>query len=388
MDWNSGFAKAARWCALVAILVAQLFLTAGLLFESARAQESQPKKLVEKPKPEKEEKREEQGKEPHGKADQKANQDQKPAQPKADQEGDAVDGIVRGVMQLLPAIRIAPAARLAPAAKAAERKVEEKKAVAAADAPAEAVAAEGAIAVQVLAAPAMAAAGGDPANEDDQLMAIGQQYAPQVQLVVKSEIAFIRSICQPNEEQVKKLREVGESSRKDLLRQIGKTQKQMMQGFRGAPPRFPNPQRVITDELGKAVDKFLSTEQATQYKAELAQRESCSRRASVVNLVAIMDEMLSLTTDQRTALESALIENWQPGWDDSLERFMYVQNYVPTLPDKVLQPILNNVQQKIWREVPKQDTVFFGVMMGFIPDFQDEGEAAPVPAPPVPAPDP
>ncbi len=207
----------------------------------------------------------------------------------------------------------------------------------------------------------VAVAAGAPIAADP----LEQQFAPQVQLVVNSELHFMRKVCQPTAKQYESLKLVGDRAAKNTVRKIAQVQKKMQQGVQpGQQIEWPDPRSVVSELLVKEIAATLSVKQAEQYQLELAKRADARKRVALLNLVAKIDKDLLLTGEQRTKLSESLTTNWKSAWVQQLEVFVYGDQFTPILPDEHVLPFLNEKQKTIWKSAPKNQNQFWG-WMGF-----------------------
>ena len=97
----------------------------------------------------------------------------------------------------------------------------------------EAIAAEAVVAGEVL---------GDP---------LEQQFLQQFRQLSKTELNFVRTVCQPNAEQSQKIKAAGDVGLKTAVKKFAEIQKKMQQGMRaGEQPGWPDPRKLM--ELSKA----------------------------------------------------------------------------------------------------------------------------------------
>lgn len=206
--------------------------------------------------------------------------------------------------------------------------------------------------VDVAVAAGDAEAGGDP---------LEQQFVQQLRPLAKTELNFVRAVCQPNAEQSKKLKAASDAAMKSAVKKFAEIQKKMQQGVRaGQEPQWPDPRKLMSEVLLKSVKETMTEDAAKRYEAELAKRTAARKRAALLNLVAKLDKDLVLTADQRGKLSEALETNWQDSWCQQLETFMYGDAYFPPLPDAQVLPVLTEKQKQIWNGIPKQHNMIWG----------------------------
>jgi hypothetical protein len=172
---------------------------------------------------------------------------------------------------------------------------------------------------------------------------------PHIQ-ILKLELRFVRTVCQPTPEQYKTIKKAGDVGLKAAVKEYESM-------LRGQRLEYPNPIKTITEELARSVQQTLPTEKAQRYQLELAKRAAARKRATVLNLVVALDKELVLSAVQRTQLIDQLNANWKDIWGDQLEGFLHVGPYEPVLTDNVVLPVLNETQKEIWRGMPKHRNV-------------------------------
>lgn len=209
-----------------------------------------------------------------------------------------------------------------------------------------------------------AVAGGAPIAADP----LEQQFAPQVKLVLNSELHFVQKVCQPTPIQFATIKQAGDRAAKLTTKKMAQVQKKMQQGVRpGQQFDWPDPRSEIAELLVKAVANNLSAEQTERYQLELTKRSAARKRVALFNLVFKIDKDLLLTTEQRTKVSESLEKNWKSEWGQQLEVFVYGDQFSPILPDDQVVPFLNEKQKVIWKGLPKNANQIWGWLgMGFI----------------------
>lgn len=191
--------------------------------------------------------------------------------------------------------------------------------------------------------------------------AFEQQFVQQFRPLAKTELNFVRAICQPNAEQSKKLKKASDAAMKTVVKKFAEIQKKMQNGIRaGEEPQWPDPRKLMSDVLLKSVKETMSEDAAKHYEAEIERRAAARKRAALLNLVAKIDKELVLTTEQRDKLTEAIEKNWKDSWCQQLETFMYGDAYFPAVPDAHVLPVLTEKQKRIWNGIPKQQNMIWG----------------------------
>ena len=196
--------------------------------------------------------------------------------------------------------------------------------------------------------------------QDEQAALYVQQFRP----MFRAEYYFIRNTCGLNTDQRKQLARLGETAVKAAARQFVEAQQKMMRGGRRSGTDYPDPRKLVEQELTRVMSSLLSHDQESRYKAELEKRAASRKQVVIDNLVAKLDGDLVLTSEQRTRLVEALSANWKDAWGQSLEMLMNIDSFFPNIPDQVVAPILTDNQKEVWRRIPKNSNVFWGFSFG------------------------
>ena len=190
------------------------------------------------------------------------------------------------------------------------------------------------------------------------------QYVQQFRPMFRAEYYFIRNTCGLNTDQRKQLARLGETAVKAAARQFVEAQQKMMRGGWRPGTDYPDPRKLVEQELARVMSPLLSHDQESRYKAELEKRAASRKQVVIDNLVAKLDGDLVLTSEQRTRLVEALSANWKDAWGQSLEMLMNIDSFFPNIPDQVVAPILTDNQKEVWRRIPKNSNVFWGFSFG------------------------
>ena len=190
------------------------------------------------------------------------------------------------------------------------------------------------------------------------------QYVQQFRPMFRAEYYFIRNTCGLNTDQRKQLARLGETAVKAAARQFVEAQQKMMRGGWRPGTDYPDPRKLVEQELTRVMSPLLSHDQESRYKAELEKRAASRKQVVIDNLVAKLDGDLVLTSEQRTRLVEALSANWKDAWGQSLEMLMNIDSFFPNIPDQVVAPILTDNQKEVWRRIPKNSNVFWGFSFG------------------------
>jgi hypothetical protein len=202
------------------------------------------------------------------------------------------------------------------------------------------------------------------AQEDPIVQQFEQQFGPQFRQLYRTELHFMRLVCQPTKQQYEKISGEGEAALKATIRTFA---------FNVRKPAEPSdPRTPIAEALVQSVRTTLSPEQAARYQRELDQRAAARKRAALLSLVAKVDKVLILTAEQRVKLSEILENNWNDAWNQT-QLLMVGYQYFPAMPDSKIFPILRDIQEDVWRGIPKGN-VRFGFNLGNVQGIEIEDE--------------
>lgn len=201
--------------------------------------------------------------------------------------------------------------------------------------------------------------------QDPNVQMFEQQYGAQFQILYKTELHFMRSVCQPTKEQYDKIAADAEPALKATIKKYASI-------MRGIPAQESDPRTPIADGIVKAVRRTLSPEQAARYQQELDQRAAARKRAVVLNLVVKIDKILVLTPEQRIKLGEILEKNWNESWSQR-QWLTFSAQYFPPMPDARILPVLTVMQRNVWRGIQK-GVVRFGFDLGIVQGIELEDE--------------
>jgi hypothetical protein len=210
------------------------------------------------------------------------------------------------------------------------------------------------------------------AAADPVVQAFEQQYAPRFRQLYRSELHFMRIVCQPTRQQFEKIAADGERDLKAAIKQCALKRQEMQMGRFRAGDQQPDPRKLVTTGLVNAIKARLSSEQAARYRKELEQRDVARKRVALLVLVAGIDKKLVLSVEQRDKLSEILDNNWNDSWNQT-QQIMMGGQYFPILPDAKILPILTETQKTVWRTVPKGN-VYFGFSLDMFQGIEVEEE--------------
>jgi hypothetical protein len=209
------------------------------------------------------------------------------------------------------------------------------------------------------------------AQEDALVQQFEQQFGVQFRQLYRTELHFMRFVCQPTKQQYEKIAAEGETALKATVKKFAVNWRDLQQG---RPSAFEqsDPRAAIADALAKLVRATLSPEQAARYQKELDLRAEARKRVVLLNLVAKVDKVLVLTTEQRDKLREILEDNWKDSWNQT-QMLMYGGQHFPSMPDLEIRLILTATQKNVWSDIPKGD-IRFGFHLGFVQGIEIEEE--------------
>ena len=201
-----------------------------------------------------------------------------------------------------------------------------------------------------------------PFNQGGQVQQMMMQFRP----ILRAEFHVIRAACNPTPEQRKAIARAAEQTLRDATKKyLEAMQRPMNMNQRAAN----DPRKYIQDGLLQAIKAQLPPDKVARYQDELTKRAAGRKRLALRNLVARLDHDLVLSPDQREKLGNSLSTHWDESWGQSLEMFLYDNNYFPPIADQYVTPFLNASQNKIWKSTQKFNGFFGGFgMVGGIMD--------------------
>ena len=117
----------------------------------------------------------------------------------------------------------------------------------------------------------------------------------QFRQLYKTELHFLRVVCQPTKQQFEKIAADGEPAFQATINKFAAMWR------RPVADGQSDPRALIVDALLQAVRSTLSAEQVARYQKELDQRTATRKRVIVQTLVSKIDHLLVLTAEQRQA---------------------------------------------------------------------------------------
>ncbi len=194
-----------------------------------------------------------------------------------------------------------------------------------------------------------------------QIRALVAQMRQQLKPFFAVELTFAKNVCQPNPEQLKKMKARATPALEETLRSLAIQQGGQM-GWGRAIRGIPKQPRDILEQFEEAADQIVAEvfppETVAIYQAEQQHRKAFRARAGALALVAHLDTKFRFTAPQREALSDSLQEAWQRSWQRYLQFMPSNPQFFPPVPDKAIVPHLNPVQVKQWKSMQRQDIGF------------------------------
>lgn len=181
------------------------------------------------------------------------------------------------------------------------------------------------------------------------------------------ERGLIKRVCQPTEQQLAELKAIDKAwLKREIAAVRGKPDANLLEGvgrFLGnlVVPRPANridmdlsPRIVAT--VSKRIDetflKALDEPRQKQLQTEKTQREKFDRDATADWLLVALDDNLALTAEQRKALRPKLID-WVEKGSVDIQPAWYGGNYLPKIPEPIVEQALTPAQMTAFRAVQK-----------------------------------
>ena len=125
-----------------------------------------------------------------------------------------------------------------------------------------------------------------------------------------------------------------------------------------------NSELAMQDMLAELATAKLGPEKIKLYREECKKRTEAHQRAVAMNVVAAIDERLTLTAEQRAKLTDSLSSKYDGSWDSYCQYYAFNGQYLPTLPDQSILPLLDEKQKGVWQEISKVNgQIHFGRMV-------------------------
>jgi len=198
-----------------------------------------------------------------------------------------------------------------------------------------------------------------------------EQFAGPFRVLYKTELHFMRLVCQPSKLQFERIAADGQVGLKAAIKKFASEMRVFGAGFVIAKTQAFDLRKPITDALLQSARKVLTPEQAARYQKELDLRTAARKQMAVLNLVAKVDNLLVLTPAQRQQLGKILEKHWKDSWSKE-SMLMFGSQSWPRIPDAEVCPILTDVQRDIWQRLNKDEADFVYQSIMLNDDLGDE----------------
>lgn len=185
----------------------------------------------------------------------------------------------------------------------------------------------------------------------------------QLRPLMNVELGFVKRVCEPTDEQKQKIAAAAEKCLEEMSDIVGAKANNAFGGFGGGQPvamaangqqLYENPFTRIRRDLADAIRPLISEQQFANYMAESEKRDQFRREAVVSMTMELLDRHLALTDDQRSRLTERLLEKWEGAEDlTSMETYLSNPQYVPQVPEVIVQRELDEAQRRLWKSLNK-----------------------------------
>jgi hypothetical protein len=188
--------------------------------------------------------------------------------------------------------------------------------------------------------------------------ALREQALRQLGPLIDVEFVFAKRIAKPDKDQLPAMRHDLQDFVKDQVNDFFDLMQGRVARTGGA---FHLARKMLDQRLASFIDNHLSKDRADVYRQEVEKRDANERAVCALNLVVLLDRELSLTAKQRDAIQRALLENWDDGWSQVVEvGAMRGQSYLPSIPDELIENLLDSTQIEVWEGMQKIGSANWG----------------------------
>ncbi len=188
--------------------------------------------------------------------------------------------------------------------------------------------------------------------------ALREQALRQLGPLIDVELVFAKRIARPDKDQMQTVRNDLQDFVKDQVNDFFDLMQGRVARTGGA---FHLARKMLDQRLASFIESHLSKDRAATYRQEVEKRDANERAVCALNLVVLLDRELSLTARQRDAIQRALLENWDDGWSQAVEvGAMRGQTYVPSIPDELIENLLDPTQVEVWEGMQKIGSANWG----------------------------
>jgi hypothetical protein len=220
---------------------------------------------------------------------------------------------------------------------------------------------------------------------DGNLGPMVQQYMQQGRPAMRSEVLLVYSLYHPPKDKLRALAKGAEAGLQAVAKEMAEYQQGahriMMNGQNAKNPEWA---KKLQQTIAVEFKKYLTPEQFAGYQSEVEMRFAEQKEAGLRFLVDAIDRELLLSPKQRDQVLRILGPRWEDGWTTYLEYLMYGNQFFPQEVDRLVTPILDETQKKVWQGAQKVSAFWgFGVVWGMqnaqdpLQELLADGEAKP-----------
>lgn len=191
-------------------------------------------------------------------------------------------------------------------------------------------------------------------NANGNLGPMVQQFVQQGRPMMRSEVLLVHSLFPLSKDKLRSLVKGAEAA----LEVVAKEMAEFQQGGRrvilqGRTSNNPEWSKRLQEAVAVEFKKQLTPEQFARYQSEVEKRFAERKEVGVRFLVDAIDRELLLSPKQRDQLLTALGPKWDEGWGTYLEYIMYGNQFFPQEVDRLVTPVLDETQKKVWQGTQK-----------------------------------
>jgi hypothetical protein len=191
------------------------------------------------------------------------------------------------------------------------------------------------------------------------------------------EYHFLRTVCGLSEDERKTIAREAEQAFKDAIAKYDEMRRSAPLRLPGVAPQvLPYPRKLIQECLLRVAEKHLSPERAARYREEVALRNLDRTRATIKRLIDWLDHELILSSEQRTALASALFSTWDEDWVRTEAMVLYPERYISGISRQRIVRVLDEEQRKLWDQLVRSTAAMpvYAATTTLLSDFPEDEE--------------
>jgi len=233
------------------------------------------------------------------------------------------------------------------------------------------------------------------ANVNANLNPMIQQFTQQGRPMMRSEVLLVHSLFHLTKDQLRVLVKGAEAALEKVAKEMAEFQQGGMPqvAVRGQAAKNPDWANKLQETIAVEFKKQLTPEQFARYQSEVDTRSAERKEIGLRFLVDAIDRELLLSPKQRDQLMATLGPKWDGGWAMYLEYIMYGNQFFPQEVGRLVTPVLDETQKKVWQGAQKVSGFWgFGGIWGFqngedpLQQLLAEGQEKPAGNAPIPPP--